>query len=113
MNFMISLLGWFVWNIAELVIRQKELEEDNDPSTNFYFGEYASKKKYTWIGSVACVPILLWIGYRQLNLDPLASIVGHPLGWNDLYLLGSGLFFELVIFLVIYARRFFKKRETQ
>jgi hypothetical protein len=113
MNFMVSLLGWFLWNWGELVIKQKQFDEDNDPSTNFTFSEHAKKKKYGWIGSLACVPLLLWIGAKQLSLDPLAPLIGHSLGWNDLYLLAAGPAFEIIIFFIGQIDRYIKKRAQQ
>lgn len=108
-NFLGALLGWFVWNIAELIIRQKELDEDGDPNTNFHFREYGSKKKFIWIGSFGTCLMLLWIGEAGLNLDSLSPFTGHELGWSDLYYLGSGAALELFIFIILKIRAFTKK----
>lgn len=98
MNFIISILGWFLWNWVELVLRQKELEEDGDPNTNFHLKEFAKKKVYYWVGSFVCCFVLLWLGTKELALTPLAPLVGHDLGWSDLYYLGAGAAFEVIIF---------------
>lgn len=113
MNFMISILGWFLWNWAELVIEQRTLDEDGNPSTNFSFRDFVAKKKYLWIGNLLCCPVILWIGAKGLTLDLLAPITGTPLGWHDLYILGSGPAFELIIFLGIRVRNIFKKKAQE
>lgn len=110
-NFYGAILGWFVWNIVELIIRQEELDEDGDPNTNFHFSQFAQKKKYYWIGSIGTCLMLLWIGSKGLNLDPLAPLTGHELGWTDLYYLGSGAALELLIFIVLKIRKITKKIE--
>jgi hypothetical protein len=110
MNFLGSILGWIVWNITELVVTQKELEEDGDPSTNLHLKEYAYKKIYYWIGSFFTCLLLLWIGAKGLNLDPLEPLTGHKLGWSDLYYPGAGLAFEALIFLIIRIKTLIKKQ---
>lgn len=112
MNFFISLLGWFLWNWAEIVIREKQLREDNDPTTVFRFREYADIKKYMWIGSAACIPLLLWLGSKQLGLKPLAPLIGHDVDWNDVYLLAAGPAFEVIIFCIGQLQRFIEKRKS-
>ena len=109
MNFIGAILGWLVWNIAELVMVQKELEEDGDPSTNFYIRDYAKKKRFYWYGSFVTCCLALWIGHNNLNLDPLAPIIGHNLGWNDLYYIGAGAGFEMVIFIISKIKSITKK----
>lgn len=109
-NFSGALLGWAIWNIAELVIRQKELEEDGDPNTNFHFKEYKQKKMWYWIGSFVCCLLLLWIGERQLSLEPLSEALNHKFNWNDLYYPASGAVFEVFMFLVLWVRKVLKNR---
>lgn len=110
MNFFISLLGWFLWNWAELTIKDKQLREDNDPTTVFRFKDFASEKKYVWIGSLACVPLLLWLGSQKLGLQPLAPLLGHNFDWNDLYLLAAGPAFEIIIFISAQINRILKRK---
>lgn len=112
MNFFISLLGWFLWNWAEITIKEKQLREDDDPNTIFKFREFAAIKKYAWIGSAACIPLLLWLGSKQLGLKPLAPLLGHELDWNDLYLLAAGPAFEIIIFLISQVNRIIEKRKA-
>jgi hypothetical protein len=113
MNFFISIVGWFLWNWAQLTMEKKMLDEDGNPQTNFTFKDYINKQYTYWVGSLICVPVLLWIGYRNLNIDPLASLIGidAKIGWHDAYLLGSGAAFEAVIFIVSVIRNYFKKKQ--
>lgn len=109
MNFMISVLGWFLWNWGELELTKRELDDDGNPNTNFGFREYKQKKWTTWVGSIAFIPVLLWVGYMGLDLKPLQSIMGENHGWNDLYYLGAGFAWEAFIFLIIRAHKFLKR----
>lgn len=117
MNLLLNLIpvigGWFVWNFAELVIEQRSLDEDGNPQTNFSFEDFKKKKKYLWIGSLGMCPLILWIGYKGLSLDILEPIVGVNLGWNELYLLGSGAGFELLIFIIVKVKNIFAKLGKQ
>ncbi len=112
MNFMISIAGCFLWNWAQLTIEKKTLDEDGNPNTNFTFIDYAKKQYPYWVGSVVCIPILLWIGANKLSLDPLEPLIGIDanIGWHDLYFLGSGAAFEATIFIVIRIKNFFKSK---
>lgn len=110
MNFMISVLGWFLWNWGELEFRKRELDDDGNPNTNFGFKEYREKKWTSWVGSIMCVPVLLWVGYLKLDLKPLEFITGENHGgWNDLYYLGAGCAWEMIIFSIIRINKFFKR----
>lgn len=114
MNFFISVAGWFLWNLAELYIEKSEKENDNDPSTNWEIKLYAKTHWPLWIGSLVCVPVILWMGYRNLDINPLGSIIGlEANAWHDLYILAAGAAFEAFIFGVKYVKKFFKKKESE
>lgn len=113
MNFFITVIGWIVWNVAEMEIRRQQFANDNDPSTVFNFGVYRREKIISWIGSFFMCIILLWVGKAQLNLDPLGSLVGHELKWNDLYLLGAGAAWEVLIFVIGQIHRYIKKKSQE
>jgi hypothetical protein len=115
MNFFISLLGWFLWNWAELTVTKAQFDDDNDEKTKFKIREYAYTHWTIWIGSAACIFLLLWVGYKNLSIDPLAPVFGvnTKLGWNDLYLLGSGAAFDAIIYATKAIKKFFKKKEAQ
>ena len=95
MNFLISLAGWFAWNV--MILRIDKDAYDTTGKT-FPISEYASKTWDNWLASLAMIPILLFIGYRQMNLDPMAVIDVQHLKWSDLYYLGSGFFTEAVMY---------------
>jgi len=105
MNFMISFLGWFLWNWAEFSITKekgdgydqlktlsKVVSDDATISTEckkslldkigeilkrpITLREYASTHYETWVGSFATIFLLLWIGYRKLSIAPFAPLFG-------------------------------------
>lgn len=91
-------------------MRKKELDEDGNPNTNFTINDFAKTNWPTWVGSFFSIFVLLWLGYRQLSLDPFEVIVGAKLGWTDVYLLLSGAAWDAVIFGVRWIKRFFKSK---
>jgi len=142
LNFMISILGWFLWNWAEFSIAKQEgdggeyterilrvLSETPTLTVEqksfltigikgvlrspINLRAYARTHWETWVGSVACIALLLWVGYRQVSLDPFEVVVGTKLSWSDLYLLGSGFAWDAIIFAFKKGRNFFKKKEQE
>lgn len=110
----IAFFGWLVWFFAELYIEKSQKEKDDDPSTSFTLKDYASSHWPVWIGSFLCIPILLWVGARNLSIDPLGSLLGEgSVVWHDLYILGSGAAFELFCFLVKKVKKYFAKKEAE
>lgn len=96
MNFLITLVGWFLWNWAEFSIT-KEKDEETGKYTSLK--DYAKNHYETWIGSFVCMFALLIIGYRQLDINPIGSLIGaEGTGWNDVYLFGAGAAWDIVIF---------------
>lgn len=120
MNFMISIAGWFLWNWGEFTITKEEADNDNDPNTVVTLKDFKNKKYPTWIGSLVCVPVVLWIISKQINLDLLAPIVffdgegkSGGFGAHDIYLLGAGAAWEAFIFIGRWVRSFFKKKAAK
>jgi len=113
LNLIPVLLGWFLWNWAELVLEQRALDEDGNPQTNFTFSDFSKKKRFVWIGNLFCCPLMLWIGYKGLSLDILEPLIGAKLGWSDFYLLASGAAFEMILFLVTWVRKIIAKLKSQ
>jgi len=109
---MISLLGCFLWNWAELTYTKKQLDEDGNPQTNFSVKEFAKIKWAYWIGSFTTIFLLLWIGATKMNLHPFEVITGEKLSWNDSYYLLSGAVFEAIIFGVTLVNKYFKKKSV-
>lgn len=128
MNFIITLLGWFLWNWAEFSITKEKgdgfefakrfiailggyavsddvkksvetqlSQEFNKPET---FRDYMRGHYETWVGSFVCMFVLLIIGYRQLDINPIGLLIGvETNGWNDVYLFGAGAAWDIVIFM--------------
>ncbi len=114
MNFLISVFGWAIWNLAEMYIEQNEKNSDGDASTVWNFREYAKTHWILWIGSILCIPVILWMGYRNLNINPLGSLFGAEINaWHDLYILGAGAAFEGFIFGVKKVKSFFNKKAKE
>ena len=111
MNFIFSIVGWVIWNIAQAEIERRTLDEDGNPDTNFSYGKYASKHLFIWIGSLLCCFFLLIVGAKQLSLDPLESLIGHKLGWSDLYYAGAGPAFDIFIFTVTKVRKLLSEKK--
>jgi len=89
MNFLISILGWLIWNVAEAQIEKGDKDNDANELTAFSYKDYARRHALIWFGSLLCIPVLLWIGYRQLNIDPVGSLLGLEPNINHICL-GSG-----------------------
>lgn len=109
MNFIITLIGWFLWNWAEFSIT-KETNEETGKTTPFR--DYMKSHFETWIGSFVCMFALLIIGYRQMDINPLGLLIGVEVnGWNDLYLFAAGGAWDAVIFIFKKIRNFFAARK--
>lgn len=93
-NIYISFFSWFAYNVIMFRIKKDEFD---DKDLEFKLSSYVSHTWDNWLSSLVMVPILLWLGYRQLHIidDPLTGI--KNVKWNDLYYLGSGFITELII----------------
>jgi hypothetical protein len=105
MNFMITLVGWFLWNWAEFTITKEKGDDGSIYMTKILslisgttmndiekaalsakvlelfikpisFKDYAFTHYETWVGSGVTMIVLLWAMSRQLSLDPFASLIG-------------------------------------
>ena len=113
-NFVISILGWLIWNIAEAEITRRQLNDDGNPATSFSPKEYAVSHIFIWCGSFLCIFVLLWMGYRQLDINPVGSLIGvETKAWHDLYILAAGAAFDAFIFGVKKVKSFFAKKEKE
>lgn len=86
-----ALFGWAAFNIILFRIDKDKADDSNEL---FSVGSYFKKYWDNWLASLVCVPIVLYIGYNQLNIGFID--VDNP-NWNDLYYLGAGFMPELVI----------------
>lgn len=97
MNFLISIAGWLLWNAIAF-----RIEKDNydDQEKEFPLRLYVYRSWDNWITSLFMIPVLLFLGYKGLNLNPLAVFGTEEIGWNDTYYLGAGFFTEVVMYAV-------------
>lgn len=95
LNIYISLIAWLAFNLIKFTI---EKDKYDDQDAVFPLKTYIRKTWDNWLASLFMIPVLLWIGYRQLNIvaDPLSEHVS-TIVWNDLYYLLSGIITEIVI----------------
>jgi hypothetical protein len=107
MNFLISIFGWLAWNFSILSIDKDKYDTTGKA---FPLKEYAHKHWDNWIGSLITIPLLLYIGYRGLDLNPLSAIDLHTVGWNDLYYMCSGFAFEAIKYAIGKTQNIFKKQ---
>jgi hypothetical protein len=107
---MITVLGWLIWNWIAFSV-EKDTYDDN--GKDFPFREYKKRNWDAWVGTAFMCPFLLWVGYRQLSLDPFEVVTGAKLGWNDLYLLCAGVAWEAFVFGFKKAKIYFKKKTSE
>lgn len=85
-NSIAALLGWIAFNVILLSIYKDENE------ATFNLKTYASEYWDNWAGSFVLIPVLLYIGYKGLDLGVVD--LGQGAKWSDLYYLFSGFAFE-------------------
>jgi len=94
MNLLLVFIGWVIWNYTEFSISKDSFDEADLP---FNFKAYFSKKWDNWIGSLLAAVCLLLIGHLGLGYD-LVTTFSDKLEWSQLYYLGSGAFYESIVF---------------
>lgn len=94
LNIYISFFAWAAYNVIMFRIKKDEFDDRDE---DFPLTKYIYHTWDNWLSSLAVVPILLWLGYRQLHVidDPLTGI--KEVKWNDLYYLLSGFITEFLI----------------
>lgn len=96
MNALITLLGWFAWNVIIFRIDKDQKDKDGIP---FPLKQYALQSYDNWLASFAVACVLLWVGYKQFHIE--GAFVGldeKRFEWSDFYYLTSGFVTELIIF---------------
>lgn len=86
-----ALFAWLAFNV---IMFRMEKDTFDDKSLDFNLLEYAKRTWDNWLTSLVCVPIVLYLGFKQLNIGMID--VDNP-KWADLYYLGSGFLPEFVI----------------
>lgn len=97
MNFLFAIAGWIVWNLIAFRIEKDPYDDRNE---KFPIKEYISKVWDNWLVSLFMIPVLLFLGYKGLGLNPLAVWGTEPIGWNDTYYACSGFFSEVLMYAV-------------
>lgn len=85
--------GWFAWNVLMFRIEKDKFDKDKKI---FPIGEYVMYTWDNWLASLVFIPVLLFAGYKGLNMNPFAD---HSVEWSDLFYLCSGFAPEFVLFL--------------
>lgn len=95
LNIFITFIGWLAWNV--LVFR---LEKDkyDDEGKEFPLSTYIAKTYDNWLSSLLFVPIILFMGYRQLGFNAFGTI--EEIGWNDLFYVCAGFISEAVYYMI-------------
>jgi hypothetical protein len=94
MNILAAFFGWLAFNVAMFRI---EKDTYDDKHQSFPLKQYASETWDNWLASLACIPVLLFIGYYKLQIPSIGVLEGGELKWSDFYYLCSGFATELVI----------------
>ena len=89
--FWAALFAWLAFNVIMFSMKK---DEADDVDTAFNIKAYILKVWDNWLASLVCVPIVLYLGYNQLNIGMIDA--ENP-EWKDLYYLGAGFVPEAVI----------------
>ena len=89
--FFAALFAWLAFN---LVLFRMEKDQSDEKGLDFHVIEYFKRVWDNWLASLFCVPIVLYLGYYQLDIGMID--VTHP-KWYYLYYLGAGFLPEFVI----------------
>lgn len=92
-NLAITFWAWFAWNVLKFSF---DKDGYDDTGKMFPFKEYKNAHWDNWIASFVMIPILLFVGSKQLGLDALGQIDMKGLKWSDWYYLLSGFITELI-----------------
>lgn len=83
-----ALAGWLAFNVLLFSTEKDVLDEVGQ---QFPVRDYVLKHWDNWLLSLVSIPVLLYVGYKQLNLGMIE--LDNP-QWNELYYLGCGFFAE-------------------
>jgi len=87
-----ALFGWLAFNA---ILFRMEKDKDDDKGLDFHVVEYAKRTWDNWLASLVCVPIVLFLGYKQLHIGMID--MDQP-KWADLYYLAAGFMPEFIIY---------------
>lgn len=86
-----TFFGWLAFNVLMFSVEKDVFDKAHKL---FPIKEYILYTWDNWLRSLVFIPLILFVGYNQLDLNPLVEGV-H--GWNDLYYLSAGFAPELAI----------------
>jgi hypothetical protein len=86
-------LAWFIFNFGKFVITKDDYD-DRDESFPIWI--YIKKNWDNWVLSASFVLLILWLGAKNLGLDPFGQHL-EAVTWNDLYYLLPGPLCEVAI----------------
>lgn len=93
LNIYASLVGWLAFNCLMWRIEKNKYDREHKA---FPFKQYALESVDDWITSLVFVPVILFIGYWKLSLNPFGDMDVQHAAWSDLYYLCSGFVVEVV-----------------
>ena len=91
--FFATFFGWLAFNILLFSIDKDTFD---DQKRVFPIKEYIGYTWDNWLRSLLMIPVILFVGAKALNLNPLAD-GNSDLACNDAYYVGVGFITELVI----------------
>lgn len=86
-----ALAGWLAFN---LMLFRIEKDQADDHGKLFDLPGYVSRTWDNWLVSLIFIPVILYIGYKQLDIG---MIDATHVTWSDLYYLGAGVLPEFCI----------------
>lgn len=84
-----TFFGWFAFQLLMLSIYKDENEK------TFNIGAYSKDNWDNWLSSFFMIPVILFIGAKGLDLNPLSDN-SSEINWHDGYYVGVGFITELV-----------------
>lgn len=94
LNIYASIAGWLAFNVILFRIEKDRFDKIGE---RFPLTKYVSETWDNWLASFVFLPVLWYIGYKQLALDPFADLEVTKMQWSDLYYVCSGFIVELII----------------
>lgn len=88
-----TFFGWLAFNV---ILFRIDKDEFDDEKKIFPIGAYLGYTWDNWLSSAVMIPVILFVGAKGLNLNPLAEN-STDLAWSDLYYVAVGFITELVI----------------
>lgn len=85
-----AFIGWLFWNVGKFSLDKDSYDDRHE---TFPLTRYVYEHVDNWLFSIVAIPVLLYIGYKQLNFGDIGIVEGVS-KWSDLYYLSSGFIAE-------------------